>query len=60
MKFLENLYEMENFGLYLFAIIGKIAEIHFFEESNNKKGTCSMRIPIFERIREDKDTESYS
>ena len=22
MKFLENLYEMENFGLYLFAIIG--------------------------------------
>ena len=42
------------------SIIGKIAEIHFFEESNNKKGTCSMRIPIFERIREDKDTESYS
>lgn len=40
-------------------IIGKIAEIQYFEESNNKQGKFSLRFPVFKCIREDKTNESY-
>lgn len=40
-------------------IIGKIVEIKCFEETTNKNGTKSLRFPVFIRIRDDKEEESY-
>lgn len=40
-------------------IIGKIVEIKAFEETTNKNGTKSLRFPVFQKIRKDKDIESY-
>ena len=41
-------------------IIGKIAEIQYFEESKNQQGKFSLRFPVFKCIREDKSSESYN
>ena len=41
-------------------IIGKIAEIQYFEESKNQQGKFSLRFPVFKFIREDKSSESYN
>ena len=41
-------------------IIGKIAEIQYFEESKNQQGKFSLRFPVFKCIREDKISESYN
>lgn len=40
-------------------IIGKIVEIKAFEETTNKNGTNSLRFPVFQKIRNDKEFESY-
>ena len=37
-----------------------IAEIQYFEESQNDKGEISLRFPIFKRWRPDKDEPSYN
>ena len=40
-------------------IVGSIVEIQYFEESNNEQGGLSLRFPVFKRVRDDKDEESY-
>lgn len=40
-------------------ILGKIIEVKTFEETVNKNGELSLRFPVFIRVRDDKDTESY-
>ena len=37
----------------------QIVEIQYFEESNNEQGGLSLRFPVFKRVRDDKDEESY-
>lgn len=41
-------------------IVGHIIEIQYFEETQNKDKTFSLRFPIFKQIRNDKDSESYN
>lgn len=40
-------------------IVGSIVEIQYFEETSNDKGELSLRFPVFKRVRDDKDEESY-
>ena len=40
-------------------IVGKIVEVKYKEESNNKKGGKSMQFPVFVRIRYDKTEPNY-
>ena len=40
-------------------IVSHIVEIQYFEESNNEQGGLSLRFPVFKRVRNDKDEESY-
>ena len=40
-------------------IVGSIVEIQYFEETNNEQGELSLRFPVFKRIRNDKNEESY-
>lgn len=42
------------------AILGKIIEVGYFEESKNKNGELSLRFPTFKRLRNDKDEISYN
>jgi DNA ligase-1 len=37
----------------------QIVEIQYFEESNNEQGGLSLRFPVFKRVRDDKNEESY-
>jgi DNA ligase-1 len=39
--------------------LGKIAEIQYFEETNNDTGGISLRFPVFKTWRDDKNEESY-
>lgn len=41
-------------------IIGKIAEIQYFEETKDQNGHLSLRFPVFKQIRTDKDEISYN
>lgn len=41
------------------SIIGKIAEICYFEETKNKNSGYSLRFPTFKSIRNDKDVADY-
>ena len=41
------------------AIVGKIVQIKYKNETQNKNGGISVQFPIFECIREDKTEESY-
>lgn len=41
-------------------MVGKIIEIQYMEETQNKDGKKSLRFPIFKRLRLDKDEESYN
>lgn len=41
------------------AIVGKIVAVKYFQESVNKNGDFSLRLPSFKVVREDKSTESY-
>ena len=41
-------------------IIGKIAEIQYFEECKDQHGNLSLRFPVFKQIRTDKDEISYN
>lgn len=40
-------------------IVGSIVEIQYFEETNNEQGELSLRFPVFKRLRDDKNEESY-
>lgn len=40
-------------------MIGKIIEIQYMEETQNKDGKKSLRFPVFKRLRLDKNEESY-
>lgn len=40
-------------------IIGKIIEVQAFEETKDKQGNLSLRFPVFKKIRDDKEEESY-
>ena len=40
-------------------IVNQIVEIQYFEESKNEQGGLSLRFPVFKRVRDDKDDESY-
>ena len=40
--------------------LGKIAEISYFEETNNDTGGLSLRFPVFKTWRDDKNKESYN
>lgn len=40
-------------------IVGKLIEIKYFRETQNKEGKLSVRFPAFIRIRDDKFEESY-
>jgi DNA ligase 1 len=40
-------------------MVGRIAEIQYFEESENQNGGESLRFPVFVRFRDDKDEVSY-
>ena len=40
-------------------ILGKIVSVKYFEESMNKNGDISLRLPSFKTVRLDKNTESY-
>ena len=40
--------------------LGKIAEIQYFEETNNDTGGLSLRFPVFKTWRDDKNEESYN
>ena len=40
-------------------IVGSIVEIQYFEETTNEKGEVSLRFPVFKRLRDDKNEESY-
>lgn len=45
---------------YKDSLIGKIAEIQYFEESSNAKtGEVSLRFPVFKTLRTDKNEPSY-
>ena len=39
--------------------LGVIAEIQYFEETNNDEGGLSLRFPVFKQWRFDKNEESY-
>ena len=41
-------------------IIGKIAEIQYFEETKDQNGHLSLRFPVFRGLRTDKDEISYN
>lgn len=41
-------------------VIGKIAEIQYFEETKDQNGHLSLRFPVFKQIRTDKDEISYN
>lgn len=41
-------------------MVGKIIEIQYMEETQNKDGKKSLRFPIFKRLRLDKNEESYN
>lgn len=41
-------------------ILNHIVEIQYFEETTNDNGTVSLRFPVFLKIRNDKDEESYN
>lgn len=51
--------QREYFWQHPEEIVGKIVEVKAFEETTNKNGTKSLRFPVFQRIRKDKDVESY-
>lgn len=40
-------------------ILGKIVSVKYFEESKNKDGGISLRLPSFKTVRTDKNIESY-
>lgn len=42
-----------------YEILGKIIEMSYFEETQNKDGLKALRFPVFKNIRTDKDTVSY-
>ena len=41
-------------------ILNHIVEIQYFEETTNDNGTVSLRFPVFLKVRNDKDEESYN
>lgn len=41
-------------------VIGKIAEIQYFEETKDQNSHLSLRFPVFKQIRTDKDEISYN
>ena len=41
-------------------IIGKIVQIKYKNETKNKQGGLSVQFPIFQCVRNDKDTPSYN
>jgi DNA ligase-1 len=40
-------------------LVGKIAEVQYFEESKNQNGGLSLRFPVFLQLRDDKTEPSY-
>ena len=51
--------ERERFFKHPELIVNKSIEVEVLEESQNKSGCYSLRHPAFNRIREDKEEESY-
>lgn len=41
------------------AMVGKIIEVKYFNESQDKHGNLSLRFPVFKTVREDKIEPSY-
>lgn len=41
-------------------LLGKIIEISYWDETHDVDGKPSLRFPVFERLRLDKDSESYN
>lgn len=41
-------------------IVNHIVEVQYFEETTNDNGTLSLRFPVFLKVRDDKDEESYN
>lgn len=41
-------------------IVNHLVEVQYFEETTNDNGTVSLRFPVFLRVRDDKDEESYN
>ena len=52
--------ERKDFWLKREDLIGKIIEVQFMEETQNKDGKKSLRFPVFKRLRLDKNEESYN
>ena len=42
------------------SLLGKIVEVQYLDESEDKNGKKSLRHPVFIRLREDKNTPSYN
>lgn len=42
------------------AIVGKIVEVQYFEETTDEKGNPSLRFPVFKRIRHDKTIDDIN